>query len=484
VTSTTSPAPAAATPARVPAPTIAAFGSLGVPLAGLLLITAVYVPRFYVSLGVDFIAVAAAVAIVRLFDIVVDPVLALAMDRTKTFLGRYRPWLILGTPITMLGVHQLLMPQAGADRTYMIVWLLVTYLGASMLTLALASWTAVLATSYNERARIYGWTQAMTVGGSITLLLLPVFTHGKIVAGKAASMPAIGWILICALPVAALICGSFTPDRSGAKAAAKRFSFKDYGFALSRPSMLRIVVADLALTLGPGTTAPLYVYFFKDAKGFSVAETSLLLISYIGAGVIGAPFWGHRAQKLGKHRTVQLACVVYGITQTTLMVLPRVWPHHTFVDAVPTILGMFAVGFCASAFLPLVRAMVADVIDEVRLQTGQDLTSLLYSMVTTTTKIGAAITVTIVFPILKAVGYNGKEGVVNTPHAIFGLEMCYLFAPIILVFVGGAMFFGYGLDAKRHADIRLALEERDEAAALESLTGPVGESDEATAAPA
>jgi Na+/melibiose symporter-like transporter len=415
----------------------------------------------------------------------VDPLLALAMDRVRTPIGRFRPWLILGTPITMIGVYRLLVPSGPVDQTYMIVWLLVTYLGASMLTLAVASWAAVLATNYNERSRIYGFTQAMTVIGSVSLLLLPIFTHGRIVAGKAASMPAIGWILIIALPTAALICATFTPDRSAANATARRFTLKDYGVAISRPSMLRIVVADLALTLGPGTTAPLYVYFFKDAKGFSVAETSLLLISYIGAGVIGAPFWGHLAQKLGKHRTVQLACIVYAITQTTLMVLPRVWPHHSFADAVPTIIGMFAVGFCASAFLPLVRAMVADVVDEVRLQTGQDLTSLLYSLVTTTTKVGAAITVTIVFPILKMVGYNGKEGAVNTPHAIFGLEMCYLFAPILLVFVGGSMFFGYRLDAKRHADIRLALEERDNAAALESLTGPVGETgDEAAVAPA
>jgi glycoside/pentoside/hexuronide:cation symporter, GPH family len=474
----TSAAAPAARPASVPAPTIAAFGSLGIPLAGLLLITAVYVPRFYVSMGVDFIAVGAAIGIVRLFDMLVDPVLALAMDRTKTPLGRYRPWLVLGAPISMVGIYKLLMPQGPVDQSYMIVWLLVTYLGVSMLTLAVASWTAVLATNYNERSRIYGWTQAMTVIGSVSLLLLPLFTHGKIVAGKAASMPAIGWILICALPAAALICGAFTPDRSAAKAAAQRFSLKDYGVAISRPSMVRIIIADLALTLGPGTTAPLYVYFFKDAKGFTVAETSLLLISYIGAGVIGAPFWGHRAQKLGKHRTVQLACVCYGITQTILMVLPRVWPGHHFPDAIPTILGMFVVGFCASAFLPLVRAMVADIIDEVRLETGQDLTSLLYSMVTTTTKVGAAVTVTIVFPVLKAVGYNGKDGAVNTPHAILGLEMCYLFAPIILVFVGGAMFFGYKLDASRHADIRLALEERDNAASLESLTGAFAEAEE------
>jgi len=166
------------------------------------------------------------------------------------------------------------------------------------------------------------------------------------------------------------------------------------------------------------------------------------------------------------------------------MAVPRVWPGYKPLDALPTAGGMFAVGFMVSAFVPLVRAMVADVVDEVRLVTKQDLTSLLYSMVTTTTKVGVAISVAIIFPVLKMVGYNGKEGVVNTQHAIFGLEMCYLFAPIILVFIGGGMFFGYSLDARRHAEVRAALDERegrlDEAASLESLTGPTPMSEAAT----
>jgi Na+/melibiose symporter-like transporter len=240
-----------------------------------------------------------------------------------------------------------------------------------------------------------------------------------------------------------------------------RFNIRDLWLAASKPSMLRVVVADLALTLGPGTTGPLYVYFFHDAKGFGIAEVGYLLIFYIGAGLVGAPFWGRVARRIGKHKAVQVACVAYGIAQTILMALPRVWPGHTALDLLPTIGGMLAVGFCASAFLLLIRAMVADVVDEVRLETGRDLTSLLFSMVTTTTKIGSVITVVIVFPILNLVGYDGREGAVNGPHAILGLEMCYLFAPIALVFVGGAMFFGYTLDASRHGAIREALDARD-----------------------
>ena len=483
---TTTPAPgaAAASSGRVPLPTIFAFGMPGLPIAGLLLILAVYVPRYYVGLGVDFVAVGLAIVTVRILDIFLDPLLGLVMDRTKTPIGRYRPWLLLGAPIAMLGIYRLLVSHGAVSAQDLIVWLLVTYAGNSMLTLGIASWTAVLATSYNDRSRVYGWVQGMTVIGSVGLLTLPLYTHRQVVVGKAASMPTVGWILIVALPITIAICTLFTPERIKPTVDRPRFSPRDYWAGITRPSMLRIIVADLLLTLGAGTTAPIYVYFFKDAKGFNVGDVGLLLIFYIGAGLIGAPFWGWAAKRLGKHRTVQIACVCYAIAQTGLMAIPRVWPGYKPVDALPTAAGMFAVGFMVSAFVPLVRAMVADVVDEVRLMTGQDLTSLLYSMVTTTTKIGVAISVSIVFPILKLVGYNGKEGAVNTPHAIFGLEMCYLFAPVILVFVGGGVLFGYSLDARRHAEVRAALDEHegrlDEAASLESLTGPTSLSEAAT----
>jgi len=472
-------APAAAP--RVPLHNILSFGSLGVPIAAIAVILGVYLPRHYVSLGLDsfkpgareaFLAVAAAVTLTRVIDIAFDPLVALWMDWTKTPIGRYRPWLLLGAPLVLYGVYKVLMPEGHVTTLYLILWLLVTAAGLSMMNLGLAAWSAVLAKTYNDRSRVFAIQQAMGVLGSVAILTLPLFTHGKIAAGVKSSMPTLGEILIIALPIALAICTVFTPERVTAIPKRPTFKIADYFRALGRPSMLRLVLADLMLTLGPGTTGPLYVYYFHDAKGFRVPDVGLLLISYIGAGIVGAPFWGRVAGRFGKHRTVQIACVAYSITQTILMALPRVYAPYTFAQSIPTIVGMFAVGFCASAFLLLVRSMIADVADEVKLEVKQDLTSLLFSMVTTTTKIGGSITVLIVFPILALVGYNGAEGAVNTGGAIFGLEMCYLFAPIILVWFGGAMFFGYKLDSKRHAEIREAL---DVAAAEESLTGPLEE---------
>jgi Na+/melibiose symporter-like transporter len=235
--------------------------------------------------------------------------------------------------------------------------------------------------------------------------------------------------------------------------------------------MLRLIGADFLLALGPGVTGPLYLFYFHAAKGFSVPDVSLMLIFYVTAGIVGGLFWGgYAAQRFGKHRALQIACVAYAITQSVLMAVPRVPPHYTLLDCMPTAAAMIAVGFTGTAFLILVRAMVADVVDEVRLERRQDLTSLLYSMVTTTTKLGGSITVAVVYPILAFVHFNPKEGAVNTPQAIFGLEMCYLFAPVVLVLIGGALFFGYKLDSRRHAEIRAAL---DLDVAAETLAGGI-----------
>jgi Na+/melibiose symporter-like transporter len=163
-----------------------------------------------------------------------------------------------------------------------------------------------------------------------------------------------------------------------------------------------------------------------------------------------------------------MAGLGYAIFQTILMAVPAglFWP--TFVS-------MFTVGFCGSAFIVLIRAMVADVADELRLQTGQERSAVLYAIVTLTQKLGSSLAVTIIYPILDMVGFVAKPGYHNTPEAIRGLEMCYVFAPIILVVVGSACLIGYKLDAKRQSEIRQALEEleaRDFAAGAEVLGGP------------
>jgi len=285
-----------------------------------------------------------------------------------------------------------------------------------------------------------------------------------------------GWFCIILLPITVALCSFVTPERINPETDRERATLADYWDLVRRPEMARLIFADLFMALGPGTTAALYLFFFHDARGYSTSQTGVLLVFFIAAGLLGSMFWGWLAQKIGKHRAIITAAVAYAFTQSALMIIPPA----TMSLAIP---GMMSVGFVSSAFILIVRAMVADVADEVRLETGKERVGLLYALVTTTQKIGTAITVGISFWVLDIVGYNAAEGAVNTPAAIRGLELCYVFAPIIFVFFGGAAFIGWKLDATRHAEVRRQLDERDALSAQAALLGSVSGVSLATDAP-
>jgi Na+/melibiose symporter-like transporter len=136
---------------------------------------------------------------------------------------------------------------------------------------------------------------------------------------------------------------------------------------------------------------------------------------------------------------------------------------------------MFWCGFMASGFGLLVSSMTADVGDEVRLEQGKQRMSLIYSMIGLANKLAGAAQFFLSLSMLAWVGYNAKDGAHNTPAAIKGLEYIFILGPIFFVMLGGACFIGWKLDAKRHGEIREALEIRDaalgEAAVIGALTG-------------
>jgi glycoside/pentoside/hexuronide:cation symporter, GPH family len=454
---------------RLPLPRLIGFSFGSIPAYMLLAMAGVYIPPFYAGrMGVSLTVLGATIGMIRLADLGIDLLLGWLMDKTKTPVGRYRPWYIAGLPVLWLAIYKVFNPPAEITTSYLVVWYITLYIAYSMIVLSHAAWAASISTDYHDRSRMFGWMLGLAVVGSSLLQGTPLLTHGRIRPADPASIPTLGWIIMIASVVCVLITVVAAPERPSPVAPKSRTPVKDYLSVFTNRSMLRIVAADFFLVLGPGASAPIYLFFFHDAKGFDLGMVSVLLIPYTAAGIVGAPFWARVAQKLGKHRTVQLCGLGYAITQTVLMAIPAkmFWP--TFVS-------MFSVGFCLAGFVVLIRAMVADVADELRLESGQERSGVLYALVTLTQKLGSSLAVTITYPILDLVGYVAKPGFKNTPAAIHGLSMTYVFAPIILVVVGSACLIGYKLDAKRQSEIRKALDEmaaKDYTAGLEGLGGP------------
>ena len=130
---------------------MAALAIPSVVLSAFTLPLAVYLPSYYSGdLGLDLTAVGTAFMVVRLLDIGIDPLLGFLMDRTRTPIGRYRPWMILGAPLIMLAIGMLFMAERGVGIAYLLTWLLFAYGGWSVLGLAQLSLAANVTTDYHE----------------------------------------------------------------------------------------------------------------------------------------------------------------------------------------------------------------------------------------------------------------------------------------------------------------------------------------------
>jgi Na+/melibiose symporter-like transporter len=437
-----------------------AFSAPCLPLAALGLPMVVYLPEYYANaLGINLAFVGFAFMIVRFADIILDPIFGEMMDRTRTRLGRFRPWMLLCAPILAGSTYMLFMAQKGVGPGYLMVWLSLTYILYSSATLAHASWASVLSKDYDQRSRIYTYWQAANIFGMILVLMLPPLLESLTKLGHAGGIQAMGWFIVLLLPLTIGLAAKVVGEPLGVpRPTHQAFSLKAYFNLFRSDSVRRIMLADLALGLAPGITGALFFFFFEQVKGLGKTEAGLLLLVYFLAGLAGAPLWSWLSHRLGKHRTLMLSCVAYLVTQSAVIFLPG--------DNLPVlVIGLFLAGLPYSAALMLLRAMMADVGDEERLNNGVDRTGLLFALLAGTSKVGYALAVGITYVSLDLLGFKAGGTERASDLSLMGLQMLYAVLPGLLALLAAWVLMGYRLDAVRHGAIRDQLALRDAAEA-------------------
>lgn len=445
-------------PQRLSGLRLAAFSAPVVPMAALGLPLVVFLPEYYSNdLGLPLASVGLAFGLVRMLDIGVDPVLGALMDRTNTPFGRFRPWVAAGAPVLMAAVYMLFMAHRGVGVAYLWFWLLIGYLGLSMSGLSHIAWAAKLSTSYDGRSRTYAWVQAFSVLGLMVVLLLPaalaLLAHG----GSAAGVRAMGWLTILTVPLAFTLALAAVGEPPAGQ-AGPHARWRDYLALFRNGAVLRLLATDQALSLAPNITGALFFFYIEQVKLFTKGQAEALLFVYFIAGLVGAPLWLKLAYRLGKHRALALASVIYTVTQSLALFMPQGDPYIAFP-------AMFLAGLPYSAAGLLVRSMLADVGDAEKLATGVDRTGLFYALSSANGKIAAALAVIVPFYVLSLIGFRPTTGAVNSHEALLGLQALFAVVPGLLGLVAAWIIRRYPLDAVRHAavlkELDLLAAERD-----------------------
>lgn len=444
----------ATTAERLKTTPLTAYAALTFPMGGLGLPITVYLPPLYATeVGLGLALVGTIFMITRIFDVVTDPIMGVIIDRYPTRWGRRRHWIVLSVPLLLISAVFIYFPPVGAGANYLLVWMLVLYVGFTMLTIAHQSWGAELSKDYAERNRIYGWRELAIILGMVSVLALPAVLELTTDADAFAKVGAMGWFLILSLPIAAVAAVWLVPDhvepvsknRKAKTSEALRILFTNW-------SMARIVAADMFTALATGIIGSSYLFlarFVWELQQYS----SIMLLGYFVLGFAGMPFWMWLAKRMSKHRALCVA-LVWSILAQLIYLIPG--PG----DFGLALFATFSLGFAFGAGPFLLRSMMADVCDKDRLETGHNRTALLYALLTTTAKVGAAVAVGVTYPLLAWVGFNPSLET-NSPESLEGLRLIFALLPIFFIACAIALIWNYPIDHAAQAEIRRKLAEQE-----------------------
>lgn len=411
----------------------------------------VFVPKYYTSeLGVPLALAANIILMVRIFDVLTDPVVGYLSDRLPTPWGRRRPWILASTPILMLGFYMLFLPQPGAGAAYMLGWMMLLSVGTTMMMIPYYAWAAELSPDYHERSRITGWRSMMGVVGSLAAQLIPivalvVFSYG----GTDAVLTTVGVTMIVLMPVCVLLTVTMVPEeRTSVRSVTP--VLRGFQLMLENGPFKRLILAFMVGSTALSIITPLYLFFITFVLGAEEKAIFMLTAFYL-ANFFSVPFWVWLSRYTGKHRAYIASFLLISCANPFYLLLG---PGDFWWMLPVTLIS----GFAAGGFAALPNSMKADVIDLDTLKSGENRAALFFSTWSFTAKMSGSLGGWIALTGLAWVSFDAAPGAMNDPDQLLGLRLLFALLPSAFFLLAAGIIWSYPITEARHAEMRAELE--------------------------
>ncbi len=428
--------------------------SYAAPMAGLgflFFLTDIYLLKFSTDvLGIAPAMMGVLLLISRLVDAVSDPVSGYLSDRTRTRLGRRRPWLLLATLPVSVSFALLWAPPRGLDGDGLVQWMgvmiVLFFVARTLYNMPLDALGAELTTDYHERNRLFGVRRlAFGLGAICVFAGMQAIVSSDdprrtaAAVGLAAALISAGLML---LPVFGL---RERPDYQG---RGGERPFRALVDVWRNPHARCLLFVFFLQQLGVTAVTVVSPYFAQYVLGSPEAVT-LVLSSFFVVSIVTIPLWLRLGQRFEKRSLLLLAMAMVGVS-----LLGFAFVGEGMIGVSVAVAG-FA-GAAGGALDVLFPSLQADVIDTDEHLTGERKEGVYLAAWHFVSKTGVGLSGMIVGFLLSASGF--EPNVAQGPESLFMIRLLMGGLPLLCFGAGSLIFLRFRLTRAGHAEIRAALD--------------------------
>lgn len=402
-----------------------------------------------------------ALLIGKIWDAFNDPLFGWFTDKTESRFGKRRVFMIFGAIPLAISIA-LLWFVPTQDRIWTFVWIALTFiLFDTVWTLTNVPYyalTSELTDDYDERSSLTTYRMVMAVpaylvGAALTPAIVGLFAVQR--TGYAFIGIAYGVLAGAAL----LISAAGFREREGLAVSKPEASpIKSLLVALKNKPFIWLCGTYFVVNMSFAFIKILMAYYV-EYQLLMKAEISLVMGLMLICVTVSLPFWQWLSRRMDKGPAYALGMLIGALAVMLTFFLPH---ESTPLIYVVSVLAGF--GFSAQWIFPW--AMVADIGDYDRAETGQQRSGMYYGVWGLATKFSEALGLAAVGWILTGFGYVPNAA--QTPQALLGIRLFFGLVPAGLIFLSLPLLFKYPITRKSHAIVRARLGAIDAAAKAES----------------
>lgn len=437
----------------LPTTTILTYGlpSLGTgAMFGMLLL---YFMKF--STDVLLIAPAAIGAILgvsRIWDAISDPIAGYWSDRTRTRMGRRRPWILASALPIGIAFYALWSPPMSLSNGALVAWMAVfAFVFFTVYTAYTVPFRALgteLGAGYHDRTRVFATSALLGYIGAF-------FAIGVIFSLERTDDPrGLATIMVSIASIATIAAMVFTamrlreqPDRVDKGSARGMGAFLD---VLRNRHAWPLLGVHFLSDLGGASFASLLPYvsdYILKTPGYTAYYQLALLLGL----TLGIPFWVPMSRRIGKRGAWLIATILQVPLCAGYLLLEE---GH----AVLLIGGMFFIGFLNGAAGAVAQSMQSDVIDYDEYRTGERKEGVYFASWNFLQKTAFGINLALIGFLLQWAGFT--PNVEQSATAQQAISFGFVGLPFVTMIIIVVLLSRFRLDEKTHAGILLELEKR------------------------